>query len=281
MWRGVTVGKPFLGGATMVQAGHHNQKFVCYPDQPRPRREGRGADQLDLRSAHGRRRHAAARGLEPAGQACRLPAALRGLEVRLARRAGRHPRGARHLRIPHGRSRSAAALVARPRHACWATPRIRCIPSAPTAPRRRSSTARRSPRNFWPAAIRKSALQRYEQRRLPPTARIVESNRRKGIDVMLDIVEQRAPQGFSEPRERAAGRRAGEDRRRLQEARAPRTARRCCSLASETIKNRPLRGPAVVAVYTGHHIAGRHRERLCQKTMTGLWQFRRSALRAS
>ena len=36
MWRGVTVGKPFLGGATMVQAGHHNQKFVCYPDQPRP-----------------------------------------------------------------------------------------------------------------------------------------------------------------------------------------------------------------------------------------------------
>ena len=42
-----------------------------------------------------------------------------------------------------------------------------------------------------------AALQRYEQRRLPPTARIVESNRRKGIDVMLDIVEQRAPQGFA------------------------------------------------------------------------------------
>src|SRR5579872_110470 len=31
MWRGITVGKPFLGGATMVQAGHHTQKFVCYP----------------------------------------------------------------------------------------------------------------------------------------------------------------------------------------------------------------------------------------------------------
>src|SRR6478735_7594957 len=31
MWRGVTVGKPYLGGNTMVQAGHHNQKFVCYP----------------------------------------------------------------------------------------------------------------------------------------------------------------------------------------------------------------------------------------------------------
>src|SRR5947208_6307483 len=31
MWRGVTAGKPYLGGASMVQAGHHTQKFVCYP----------------------------------------------------------------------------------------------------------------------------------------------------------------------------------------------------------------------------------------------------------
>jgi len=42
------------------------------------------------------------------------------------------------------------------------------------------------------------ALRRYEECRLPPMARIVESNRRKGIDVMLDIVEERAPQGFSD-----------------------------------------------------------------------------------
>ena len=40
------------------------------------------------------------------------------------------------------------------------------------------------------------ALKRYEERRLPPMARIVESNRRKGIDIMLDIVEERAPKGF-------------------------------------------------------------------------------------
>ena len=42
------------------------------------------------------------------------------------------------------------------------------------------------------------ALRRYEERRRLPMARIVESNRRKGIDVMLDIVEARAPQGFSD-----------------------------------------------------------------------------------
>ena len=40
------------------------------------------------------------------------------------------------------------------------------------------------------------ALKRYEECRLPPMARIVESNRRKGIDIMLDIVEERAPKGF-------------------------------------------------------------------------------------
>ena len=42
------------------------------------------------------------------------------------------------------------------------------------------------------------ALRRYEERRLPPMARIVESNRRKGIDVMLDLVEERAPQGYTD-----------------------------------------------------------------------------------
>jgi 2-polyprenyl-6-methoxyphenol hydroxylase-like FAD-dependent oxidoreductase len=46
-----------------------------------------------------------------------------------------------------------------------------------------------------------TGLTRFQERRLPPTARIVESNRRKGIDVMLDIVEQRAPQGFSNLKE--------------------------------------------------------------------------------
>ena len=43
-----------------------------------------------------------------------------------------------------------------------------------------------------------TALERYEKRRLPINARIVEGNRRKGIDIMLDIVEQRAPNGFTD-----------------------------------------------------------------------------------
>ena len=31
LWRGATTGKPFLGGRTMIMAGHEFQKFVAYP----------------------------------------------------------------------------------------------------------------------------------------------------------------------------------------------------------------------------------------------------------
>jgi len=36
MWRGVTVGEPFLEGTSMVMAGHARQKFVAYPIGLRP-----------------------------------------------------------------------------------------------------------------------------------------------------------------------------------------------------------------------------------------------------
>jgi 2-polyprenyl-6-methoxyphenol hydroxylase-like FAD-dependent oxidoreductase len=41
LWRGVTEGEPFLGGKTMIMAGHEWQKFVCYPISQRHDQEGR------------------------------------------------------------------------------------------------------------------------------------------------------------------------------------------------------------------------------------------------
>ena len=81
---------------------------------------------------------------------------------------------------------------------CSATPRIRCIRSAPMAPRRRSSM-----RDAWPTALARSehprqALVAYEKQRLPMTADIVASNRRGGPEGVIDAVEQLAPQGFSD-----------------------------------------------------------------------------------
>jgi 2-polyprenyl-6-methoxyphenol hydroxylase-like FAD-dependent oxidoreductase len=41
LWRGVTEAAPYLGGATMVMAGHQDQKFVCYPIDPAAAGRGR------------------------------------------------------------------------------------------------------------------------------------------------------------------------------------------------------------------------------------------------
>ena len=41
LWRGVTVGQPFLGGRTMIMAGHEFQKFVAYPISAPAAAEGR------------------------------------------------------------------------------------------------------------------------------------------------------------------------------------------------------------------------------------------------
>jgi 5-methylphenazine-1-carboxylate 1-monooxygenase len=41
LWRATTSAAPFLDGRSMIQAGHQNQKFVCYPISARDASEGR------------------------------------------------------------------------------------------------------------------------------------------------------------------------------------------------------------------------------------------------
>jgi 2-polyprenyl-6-methoxyphenol hydroxylase-like FAD-dependent oxidoreductase len=41
LWRATTRAKPFLTGRSMIQAGHQDQKFVCYPIQQVPDADGR------------------------------------------------------------------------------------------------------------------------------------------------------------------------------------------------------------------------------------------------
>jgi 5-methylphenazine-1-carboxylate 1-monooxygenase len=41
LWRATTVAAPFLTGRSMVQAGHQDQKFVCYPISAAQSRTGR------------------------------------------------------------------------------------------------------------------------------------------------------------------------------------------------------------------------------------------------
>ena len=197
MWRGVTVGKPYLGGATMVQAGHHNQKFVCYP----------------ISRAH------AEKGESLINWICDLHM---GDSAQLPREDWNRP-GRLADFLPRFKDWKFGWLdvpeVIEAAHAIFEFPMVDRDP-LPRWSHGRVSLLGDAAHPMYPIGSNGAsqaiidgealtqellvgddpevALQRYERRRLPPMARIVESNRRKGIDVMLDIVEQRAPQGFSD-----------------------------------------------------------------------------------
>lgn len=194
MWRGITVAKPFLSGASMIWAGHSAQKFVCYP----------------IGKAH------ADQGTAQLNWICDLkvddPTMLKRedwnrpgrLEDFLPRfESWRFP----FLDVP-AIIRGASAIhefpmVDRDPLPAWSHGRVTLLGDA-AHPMYPIGSNGASQSIFDAEALAEelvrggaeAALERYERRRLPIAARIVESNRRQGIDVMLDIVEQRAPNGF-------------------------------------------------------------------------------------
>ena len=91
MWRGVTRWKPFLTGASMVRAGWLKpRQDGDLPDPQRDRRRGPPARQLGRRDR--RRRKYEQRDWNRPGELEDFIAAVRGLALRLARRAGDDPR---------------------------------------------------------------------------------------------------------------------------------------------------------------------------------------------
>ena len=197
MWRGVTVGKPYLGGNTMVQAGHHNQKFVCYP----------------ISRAHAERGEALINwicdlymgdGALPSREDWNKPGRLEDFLPRFA------DWNFGWLDVPEVIRNAHTILefpmIDRDPLPRWSHGRITLLgdaahPMYPIGSNGASQAILDGGAITQELAVGddpEKALRRYEERRLPPTARIVESNRRKGIDVMLDIVEQRAPQGFTD-----------------------------------------------------------------------------------
>lgn len=196
MWRGVTVGKPFLDGATMVQAGHHTQKFVCYPVSRVHAERGEALINwiCDLHMGDG---------ALPSREDWNKPGKLADFLPRFADwKFG-------WLDVPEV-IRSAHTIlefpmVDRDPLPRWSHGRVTLLGDAahPMYPIGSNGASQAIidgeaiTQELLAAADPEVALKRYEERRLPPMARIVDSNRRKGIDIMLDIVEQRAPQGFS------------------------------------------------------------------------------------
>ncbi len=195
MWRGVTVGKPYLGGATMVQAGHHTQKFVCYPISRRHAETG-GALINWICDLH-------------MGDGAMLPREDWNRPGKLADFLPRFENWKFDwLDVPEVIRKAHTILefpmVDRDPLPRWSHGRVTLLGDAahPMYPIGSNGASQAIidgeaiTQELAAGGDLEAALQRYEKRRLPPMARIVESNRRKGIDIMLDIVEERAPQGF-------------------------------------------------------------------------------------
>ncbi|MEO8204113.1 MAG: flavin-dependent oxidoreductase [Betaproteobacteria bacterium] len=192
LWRGVTEGAPFLSGSTIVKAGHKDQKFIVYPiartdggvlinwicniRQPADatlaredwNRRGRLEDFLP-RFAHWK------------FPFLDVPALIRGAD-----------------------SVYEFPTVDRDPVERWSFGRVSLLGDAahPMSPISSNGAgqaildADALADSLATATDPAAGLLHYEARRLPQAAQLVRMNRQMGPDVILDMVEERAPQGF-------------------------------------------------------------------------------------
>lgn len=199
MWRGTSWAPPFLDGRTMVQAGHSQAKFVVYPiGAPR-------ADGLQLINwIADRRVHEATPGLTAPDRAdwsragslddllptfgswhfdwLDVPGLITGAEQMLEwPMVDRDP-------LPRWQLGPSTLLgdAAHPMYPIGSNGATQAIMDAKALADALSNHADLD-----------AALAAYEDERRPLCARIVEMNRREGLDAILDRVEALAPEGFA------------------------------------------------------------------------------------
>jgi 2-polyprenyl-6-methoxyphenol hydroxylase-like FAD-dependent oxidoreductase len=195
MWRGVTEGKPFLSGRSQIWSGTNRQKFVCYPISRPHLDAGRAlinwicdlkldATELPRREDWNRPGHLAdflPRYEDWHFQCLDVPAVIRNAHaVYEFPMVDRDPLerwtfgrvtllgDAAHPMYPIGSNGASQAIL----DAAALADSLGTIPNV------------------------EAALADYEAKRRPMAAAIVRLNRQHGIDVILDLVDERAPRGF-------------------------------------------------------------------------------------
>ncbi|WP_028782095.1 flavin-dependent oxidoreductase [Thalassobacillus devorans] len=194
LWRGITESAPFLTGKSMIMAGYQDQKFVAYPVCPEAAADGRSlvnwiaeltvGDELLSRADWNRK-------IDKAKFAPHFDGWDFGW-----------------LNVPQLIEETDAVyefpMVDRDPVPRWTFGRITLLGDAahPMYPigSNGASQAILDADALGQALIEhpniEAALQAYEQARLEPTANIVLTNRQNGPEVVMQIVEERAPEGF-------------------------------------------------------------------------------------
>jgi 5-methylphenazine-1-carboxylate 1-monooxygenase len=195
LWRGVTAAPAFLSGRTMIMAGHETLKFVCYPISKQPDRDGKlqinWVAERHMPASYQWRR-------EDYNRAARLEEFLPWFEdwtfdwldvpglIRICAQAYEYP------------------LVDRDPIPQWSFDRVTLIGDAahPMYPIGSNGASQaildarvltREIREHGPTA---AALVAYESERRPATSDLVMLNRRNGPEQVMQLVEERAPDGF-------------------------------------------------------------------------------------
>lgn len=196
LWRAVTEAAPFLTGRSMIMAGHARQKFVAYPISPEAMSRGRslvnwiaelhlGGDAAPRRDWNRRVSKEVFAGAFATWTFDWLdvPALIGGAEE--------------VFEFP---------MVDRDPVPRWSFDRVTLLGDAahPMYPVG-SNGASQAILDAWALmeafaahADTTEALRVYEEKRLEPTAAIVHSNRKQGPDAVMQIVEERAPEGFDD-----------------------------------------------------------------------------------
>jgi len=196
LWRATTVGEPFLDGRSMFMAGHQDQKFVAYPISEPLRREGKALINwiAELRVD----------GQTPPRDDWNRQVPKSVFDHAFA--GWRWP----WIDIPALIRRAEAVyefpLVDRDPLACWSRGRLTLLGDAahPMYPigSNGASQAILDARCLADAlaghADPEAALARYDAERRPKTAAIVMANRRNGPEQVMQLAEERAPQGFAD-----------------------------------------------------------------------------------
>lgn len=195
LWRATSVAPPFLTGATMVQAGHHDQKFVCYPIRHLP--DGmvltNWIAEMRVDTSKGFNREDWNRDADrdvflPRYESWNwgwldVPGLIRGAE--------------RVLEYP---------MVDRDPLERWTEGRVTLLgdaahPMYPIGSNGASQAildGRQLALHLARAGDIAEGLARYEAARLPPTAKLTLANRALGPDLILEEVHRRAPDGFTD-----------------------------------------------------------------------------------
>ena len=195
LWRGVTHGAPFLTGRSMIMAGHEFQKFVAYPISQTAADRGESAinwiAERKFPADHGWRR-------EDWNRAGRLDDFLPQFAdwrfdwldvpsvIQAAAECYEYPMVDRDPvdRWTFGRM----TLLGDAAHAMY--------PIGSNGASQGILDARVLTREIQAHGPIELALQAYEAERRPATAKIVLANRGNGPEQVMQLVEQRAPNGF-------------------------------------------------------------------------------------